>query len=97
MRLIIITLSALLVAGCSSEPELDPGSWTCQSLVDPIIKMSQERDPKIIEITHVHDQGKFPNEINCSGAAEWTRGEGGIEFGARVSDGGQVILEYRQR
>jgi hypothetical protein len=59
--------------------------------------MSKDRDPSIIEITNVTEiYNNTGSEIKCRGAAEWTRGEGHIEFGGHVSDGGRMVLEYQR-
>ena len=97
-------LSALLFTGltaCSSSAALDPGEWTCQSLIQPIIKMSEGRTPAILELTNAEEidriEGGSTPSIQCKARAEWSEGYGLAEYGAHVSNGGGVILEYRQK
>jgi hypothetical protein len=91
----LIIGSFALLAGCSSSPKIDPQNWSCEQLVKPVIEMSQERELKILEITQVKERQNLPgSELTCSGNAEWSQGDGWIEFGARISDGDQLILEY---
>lgn len=86
-------LGALALAACS-DPVGDPSSWTCASLVDPVIEMSQDRSPTILEITDPREFRKAGNKLECLGDAEWSQGSGYIKYGAYVSDGGNIMLEY---
>lgn len=79
---------------------VDPSKWTCDSLVNPIIEMSQKRFPTVLEINDPQQRGRLYGptpSISCFAGAEWTQGYGAIEYGARVTDGGNVILTYEQR
>lgn len=95
MKYLVLSLSCLTLASCSNA--IDPETWTCDSLIDPVIAMSKDREPRILEITSPskRDDGAT-DSITCDGQAEWSQGEGSITYGARVSEGGQVILEYQQ-
>lgn len=97
MRYIILIAPLLLIA-CSSEPKIDPNGWKCRQLVDPVIAMSQDQDAKILEVTAVEDQQNIPGyRLLCIANAEWSKGYGRVEFGAHVSDGDKVIVEYKQQ
>ncbi|WP_439540706.1 hypothetical protein [Sphingomonas sp.] len=95
MRKLVIPLACLTLASCSDG--VDPSTWTCESLVGPVIAMSKDKDLRILEITNPSTRpGSSAEQITCDGQAEWSQGEGSITYGARVSDGGRVILEYQQ-
>lgn len=85
------------MTACSSGDDITPRNWTCQKLIGPVIAMSQERDVKILEITDVKELSNFPgSRLECRGKAEWSEGYGTIEFGAHVSAGGNLMLEYKR-
>lgn len=89
----VASLATLSLGGCSAK--VDPKTWTCASLVQPVIDMSKSKDPRILEITGVSEIGPHDErEITCGGGAEWSDGEGSVKFGAHVSDGGEIIVEY---
>lgn len=95
MKYLAIPVASLALASCSSS--IDPQTWTCQSLIDPVIAMSKDKVPRILEITNPYTRpGSDAEKITCDGQAEWSQGEGSITYGAHVSDGGQVMLEYKQ-
>lgn len=95
MKYLVLPLACLTLASCSNS--IDPETWTCESLIGPVIAMSKDKEPRILEITYLSTRpGSDAKEIICDGRAEWSRGEGTITYGAHVSDGGQVILEYKQ-
>jgi hypothetical protein len=90
-------LLALALQGCSSGDSVNPGSWTCDSLIQPVIEASKGKTPEILEITEPKEMINIPNGyITCQGSAEWSEGSGTIEYGAHVSNGGDVIISYRQ-
>lgn len=89
----------LALSGCSGDVTANPDKWSCEALVGPVIAMSKERSPTILEITEPEETNRMygPNaSISCRGKAEWDQGYGMAEYGAHVSPGGNVILEYRQ-
>lgn len=89
--------AALSLGGCSSE-SIDSHSWSCPSLVEPIIEMSKEKSPQILELSGVHEVGNLPGyKIECWAYGEWSDGGAIANFGAHVTDGGSVILEYSRR
>lgn len=91
-------LLGLTLAACSSKPDITSHNWNCQKLVNPVIAMSQERNAKIIEITGVREIQNLPGyRIMCIGSAEWSQGYGNVEFGAHVSEGDNLIIEYKQQ
>jgi hypothetical protein len=96
-------LTALLclpaLTACSGGAS-DPTKWTCEALIQPVIRMSEERSPTVLEITSPEERGRTygPHpKIECHGYAEWSQGSGSIDYGAYVSDGGNVVLQYSQR
>ena len=100
MRVLATIAVAGAVSGCSVS--VDPTSWSCASLIGPVIEMSRSRTPGIFEITNPETtlHNNYPADgyrIECSGSAEWSQGSGMIEYGAHVSEGGSVILQYRQK
>lgn len=102
MKMERATFGALVIAvatlgACSSGDDIQPGTWSCDKLVRPIIEMSQDEDVQILEITAVEERAKSADALECKGNAEWSRGYGVVDFGARVSDGGSIMLEYQQR
>ena len=59
--------------------------------------MSKGKTPEILEIDNPVEVDRTPNqEITCRGQAEWSEGQGPIEYGAHVSQDGGVVLSYRQ-
>ncbi|WP_298812435.1 hypothetical protein [uncultured Sphingomonas sp.] len=86
--------------GGSSPPAQDraaPADYTCESLAPEIIQMSKGREPEILELNEVERvMNDYPNFITCQARAEWSQGQGRAEFGAHKSDGGNVILSYKQ-
>ena len=95
MKYLAISVACLTLASCSSS--IDPETWTCQSLIAPVIAMSKDRAPRILEITDPYTRPNSNAEkITCDAGAEWSEGEGSITYGAHVSDGGQIVLEYKQ-
>jgi len=92
--LLVACLSAL--SACSGST-IDPEHWSCDALVKPVISMSKERTPTILEINNPKEIGRTYGTnatLSCTADAEWSEGYGYFEYGAHVSDGGQVILEY---
>lgn len=95
----MIAVGALLVffALGSGGATVDPESWTCENIKDEIVEMSQDEDLQILEIGDVRFENDLPyGTLSCRASAEWSRGYGSIEYGGHVSDGGNVILQYRQ-
>lgn len=88
---------ALALTGCSSRGGIDPNHWTCENLKPHIIEMSQTRRPRVLEINTVLTETNSGGEIECAAQAEWAEGSGPIIYGGHVSDGGSVILQYRQQ
>jgi hypothetical protein len=59
--------------------------------------MSRGKTPEIFEITSPREMLNVPNQqITCRGVAEWSEGDGAIEYGAHVSEGGALMLSYQQ-
>ncbi len=97
MKTLGIATLALTLTGCSPAG-IDPSSWSCTSLIRPTVEMSGGRTPEVLEISNPEELSNIPNyRIECRGNAEWTQGWGMIEYGAHVSEGGSVILEYQQQ
>ena len=97
----IAALLYLASGGGSSTPSGqasgDLSDWTCQSLAPQVIAMSKGREPEILELNDLREIEHYSSYITCQASAEWSQGEGGLaEFGARKSDGGNVILSYKQ-
>lgn len=87
-------LLVLSLTDCSGS-RVDPENWTCTSLIGPVIESSKGKSPEILEITEPSQMGdKTRHEISCYGRAEWSQGYGNIQYGAHVSEGGEVIVEY---
>jgi hypothetical protein len=87
----------LLLSVLGSGPSVDPGSWTCESIKEPVIRMSKGRDLQILEIGEAIEMQNDTSAIRClSGDVEWSQGRGRIEYGAEVSGGGNIILNYTQ-
>ena len=95
MRYLVPLALPIAVAGCSGGA-VDPQTWTCENLKPHIIEMSQTRRPRVLEINQVYNEMNSGGSIECIAQAEWAEGSGGITYGARISDGGSIILEYRQ-
>lgn len=97
MKALVIASLAFVVAGCGS-PGIDPQAWTCENLKARIIEMSQTRRPRVLEIGQIMNENNLPGElIECTAMAEWAEGSGAISYGAHISGGGSVIIEYRQQ
>ena len=96
MKLIYVPLLlASPLAACSSSA-VNPGSWTCASLIAPVMESSKGRTPEILEITEPSEMVNIPNSyIECRGHAEWSEGVGNIEYGAHVTEGGNIVVEYK--
>ena len=95
---VVLLLLLVRCIGGDAE-EIDISTATCESLIPHVIAMSQGKDPEILEITNPTRAGGRhggAQEVPCDGQAEWSRREGSITYGAYVSDGGQVMLEYKQ-
>lgn len=91
--------AVLILVMASGGSSVDPDNWTCESLVQPVMKMSQERSPTVLEITSPEERHRMRGpqpKIECWGRAEWSQGWGPIEYSAYVSDGGNVVLQYKQ-
>lgn len=95
MKVIATAAIALTVTGCGSRG-IDPQTWTCENLKPHIIEMSRTRRPRILEINQVLNEMTSGGLIECTAQAEWAEGSGPISYGGHVSDGGSVIIEYRQ-
>ena len=94
MKKIVIAAAVLVLGGCSSQRGIDPNTWSCESLIQPVIDMSKDKDVKILEITDPTKEPSIGQEIKCNARAELSNGGGFIDYGAHVSEGGQVIVEY---
>jgi hypothetical protein len=92
-----VATASLLLSACGGSENIDPKTWTCQSLVKPVIDMSKSRSTQILEIGSISQEPTFsPNEaIGCTGRAETSQGTVFIDYGAHVSDGGAVMVEYQ--
>jgi hypothetical protein len=98
MKKFVVLITASLLGACSGSGGINSRSWTCDSVSKHVIEMSQQEDSKILEITNISELQNIPDyRLSCSATAEWSKGEGGLEFGAHVSDGGKVIVEYNQK
>jgi hypothetical protein len=95
MKYLVIPLACLTLASCSGS--IDPKTWTCDSLIGPVIAMSKDKDVKILEIESPTEETKSSEEIRCTARAELSNGGWFITYGAHVSDGGQIVLEYQQK
>lgn len=82
----------------AENPALITGNnWSCRNLIDSVIAMSQDRPLQIYEINSPAEISNIPTfEIQCRGSAEWSNGSEIIHYGARMSEGGNLIFEYRQ-
>jgi hypothetical protein len=99
MKLLRLTVAVgiLPIVGCSSSSDINPGAWSCASLIAPVIESSKGRSLEILEISNPRERLNLPNhEITCQGDAEWNEGSGSIEYGAHVSEGGNIVVSYRQ-
>lgn len=85
----------LLLYTCAGSSSLDPKTWDCDNLRGPIMKMSKGRDPEVFEITDPRQSWKTPEAISCYGSAEMSNGETFIAYEAHVTDGGQVVIGYK--
>lgn len=98
MKTLIIGSVMTLLTACSSSSKIDSGSWTCDGISKHVITMSQQEESKILEISNITEIENVPNyRLSCSASAEWSQGEGGLDFGAHVSDGGKIIVEYNRK
>lgn len=76
---------------------INGNNWSCRNLIDSVIAMSQDRPLQIYEINSPTEISNIPTfKIQCFGSAEWSNGSDLIHYGARMSEGGNLILEYRQ-
>ena len=82
----------------AENPELITGNnWSCRNLINSVIAMSQDQPLKIYEINSPREVGNLPtHSIDCYGSAEWSNGSEVISYGARMTEGGNLVLEYRQ-
>ncbi len=94
--IVLIVLAGLGSGGESAG--INMSTTTCENLIPRIIEMSEDKELKVLEISNPRTEPSPPGnqEIACSGNAEWSRGSGFISYGAHVSNGGQVMLEYKQ-
>lgn len=95
MKVLIVLLGGSMLAGCA--PSVDPKTWTCESLIGPVIAMSKDKDVQILEIESPTEVTKTEEEISCSARAELSNGGWLITYGAHVSAGGKVMVEYQQK
>ena len=92
-----IALTACGGSGGSESKGIDPHAWSCESLAPEVIAMSKGKTPEIFEISNIQTKYNIlGQEIKCIASAEWSQGTGFAEYGAHVSDGGSVMLEYAQ-
>lgn len=98
MKRLLLTSTITLMACSQTSGGIDPAAWNCQNLIPHIMEMSQGRTPQVLEISNPEYMGGGAGGgfIKCRGFAEWSEGSGMIDYEARISNGGQVILEYRQ-
>lgn len=97
MKALVTLLACIALVSCSSSASVDPNTWTCDSLIEPVIAMSKDKELQVMEITSPRRRETYtPRSITCDAQAEWSQGKGSITYGAHVSDGNQVILEYKQ-
>ena len=100
MRKTMVILCMLALAGCADEISDNPADWTCEGLIKAVIAMSQDRSPVVLEIANPvelrRDDGP-DGKIECRADAEWSEGQGYIDYSAYVSDGGGIYLQYGQR
>lgn len=98
--LIILGVALMWLAARPGDAAVDPTDWSCDALIQPVIEMSEERLVTVLEISNSREKtrtyGPHPS-IDCWGSAEWSQGTGSIQYGAHVTDGGNIILEYAQR
>lgn len=82
----------------SRNPELiTPQNWSCTNLIPSVIQMSQSRPIQVLEITSPREETHVPGfNITCNARAEWTDGATFIHYGARLSEGGQIIVTFSQ-
>lgn len=76
---------------------ITPQNWTCTNLIPSVIQMSQSRPFQVLEITSPREETNVPGVgITCNARAEWTNGATFIHYGARLSEGGQIIVTFSQ-
>jgi outer membrane murein-binding lipoprotein Lpp len=93
----VVAVILLARCGSSGNAGIDLSTATCESLIPQVIEMSQDRELEILEITSPRKRADSSwTELSCDGSAEWSQGEGRIIYGAHESDGGSIILEYKQ-
>lgn len=82
----------------SRNPEaITPQNWSCTNLIPSVIQMSQSRPFQVLEITSPREETNVPGfSITCNAKAEWTNGATFIHYGARLSEGGQIIVTFSQ-
>lgn len=98
MKRTSLLILPLLLSACGGSSDITPQNWSCRSLIEPVIEMSRGKDPEILELSNPEEIENLTGVyIKCVASAEWSRGSGRAEYGARVSDGGSLILEYRRR
>lgn len=98
----LVLSAALALTACggsvgSESKGIDPHAWSCESLAPEVVAMSKGKTPEIFEISNIQTKHNIlGQEIECIASAEWSQGTGFAEYGAHVSDGGSVMLEYAQ-
>jgi len=96
--LFLAALAAFTISCSSGGEAITSHNWTCQSLLQPVIDMSKDRELQVLEIIQPEELVNLPgSNIQCRGRAEWNRGYGNVLYGARVSDGESMMLEYSQQ
>lgn len=76
---------------------ITPQNWSCTNLIPSVIQMSQSRPFQVLEITSPREEMHMPGfSITCNARAEWTNGATYIRYGARLSEGGQIIVTFSQ-
>jgi hypothetical protein len=93
-----LALATLLsLAACSGGLPSDASKWTCESLIGPVIAMSQERTPRVLSIRNPSESLRVDGrQLECRAQAEWTEGSGYIGYGAEISGDGEITLNYRR-
>ena len=94
----VIALIVIARVGSGEPSGINMSTVTCENLIPHILEMSEDKDPQVLEISDPKIEISPPgnDQISCSGSAEWSRGSGFISYGAHVSNGGQVMLTYKQ-
>ena len=86
----VVTATTLLVAvalilGCGFT---DIEDLTCESLVQKTVKLSQENEYPIVEITDVQEVSRLDSKLNCKGSAHLKSGDTlAINFYVKESNG----------